>query len=216
MLGQGWEEPVHRDPLVEISELAPKIEPSPQSQPEPKSQPQSSNPTLKTEENTTIPSIEITSGESTTSATSVSCEETPTTSAGSEPPKVSTISNEELAKMYQPKHRQSIAHRLKSHEFLYTSPNRYVFPGAEVFDRDDESDISSNNSGSDTDSDHEGGESSDDNNVEKNKNSSNCNGNSDQNPDLNSTIAEQKSESDKTLDANISEESAKSTTAGTC
>ena len=44
-----------------------------------------------------------------------------------------------------------------ANEYLFIAPNRYVFPGAEVFDRDDddESDISSNNSGSDTDSDDE-------------------------------------------------------------
>ena len=42
-------------------------------------------------------------------------------------------------------------------EYFYVEPNRYVFPGAEVYDNDDESDISSRNSdsGSDTDSDDE-------------------------------------------------------------
>lgn len=35
------------------------------------------------------------------------------------------------------------------------APNRYVFPGAEVYENDDESDLSSNHSGSDTDSDDE-------------------------------------------------------------
>ena len=44
-----------------------------------------------------------------------------------------------------------------ANEYLYVEPNRYVFPGAEVYDNDDESDISSRNSdsGSDTDSDDE-------------------------------------------------------------
>merc|ERR1712238_166785 len=109
-------------------------------------------------------------------------------SDGNKTPKASSLSNEDLAKMWQPKSRPSLAQRLKSHEYLFTSPNRYVFPGAEVFEREDESDISSNNSGSDTDSDDEG---SSDDNVEQKKNSSNCNGNgnSDEknNPDLNST-----------------------------
>merc|ERR1712141_557839 len=69
----------------------------------------------------------------------------------------SSPSNEELAKMWQPKTRQSIAQRLKPNEYFYVEPNRYVFPGAEVYDNDDESDISSRNSdsGSDTDSDDE-------------------------------------------------------------
>merc|ERR1712223_1134143 len=163
MLGQGWEEPVHTDPLVEISELDPKVEPA-QNSPKPSS---SSLTINKTEENGT------TSGESHEAI-----------SGGSEESKVSSSpSNEELAKMWQPKTRQSLAQRLKSHEFLFTSPNRYVFPGAEVFDRDDcESEISSNNSGSDTDSDDEA-DSSDDNvnnadkkvevnNLEQNKQSS--------------------------------------------
>ena len=44
-----------------------------------------------------------------------------------------------------------------ANEYFYVEPNRYVFPGAEVYDNDDESDISSRNSdsGSDTDSDDE-------------------------------------------------------------
>jgi len=44
-----------------------------------------------------------------------------------------------------------------ANEYLYVEPNRYVFPGAEAYDNDDESDISSRNSdsGSDTDSDDE-------------------------------------------------------------
>jgi NAD-dependent deacetylase sirtuin 1 len=179
MLGQGWEDPVHSDPLVEISELTPKTEST------------STTMTLKTEENKTTaagsepatPSKEatsgqVTSGEEATSGQVTSGEEA-ATSAGSEAAssKPSSLSNEDLAKMYQPKTRPSLAQRLKSNEFLFTSPNRYVFPGAEVIDRDDESDISSNHSGSDTDSDDEAGDSSDDN-VDK-KNSSNSNDNTD-------------------------------------
>merc|ERR1739838_1020022 len=204
------EDPVHSDPLVEITELCPKIvEPTPQ---EPKT---SSTLTLNTEEkNSTSPSKEVISGQSaeaisgqTADATSGSghsadaisgqsadaisgqAADATSSSTGNEKPKASSLSNKDLAKMWQPKSRPSLAQRLKSHEFLFTSPNRYVFPGAEVFEREDESDISSNNSGSDTDSDDEG---SSDDNVEQKKNSSNCNGNgnSDQknpNPDLNST-----------------------------
>ena len=40
-------------------------------------------------------------------------------------------------------------------EYLFVSPNRYVFPGAEVYDKEDDSDSSSGNSDSDTDSDDE-------------------------------------------------------------
>merc|ERR1712020_133333 len=65
------------------------------------------------------------------------------------------LTNEELAKMWEPKTRQSIAQRLKSKEYLFVSPNRYVFPGAEVYDKEDDSDSSSGNSDSDTDSDDE-------------------------------------------------------------
>merc|ERR1711874_356846 len=109
-------------------------------------------------------------------------------SAGSEAAssKATSLSNEDLAKMGQPKTRPSLAQRLKSNEFLFTSPNRYVFPGAEVFDRDDESDISSNHSGSDTDSDEEGGDSSDVNVEKKNpSNSDNVGGSDQQNSDSN-------------------------------
>ena len=38
---------------------------------------------------------------------------------------------------------------------MFVSPNRYVFPGAEVYDKEDDSDSSSGNSDSDTDSDDE-------------------------------------------------------------
>merc|ERR1712029_149921 len=146
MLGEGWEDPVHSDPLVEISELTPKTEST------------STTMTLKTEENkttaagsepTTPSKQEATSGqEEVTSGQVTSGEEA--VSAGSEATssKPSSLSNEDLAKMYQPKTRPSLAQRLKPNEFLFTSPNRYVFPGAEVIDRDDESDISSNHSGS--------------------------------------------------------------------
>merc|ERR1712203_948151 len=65
------------------------------------------------------------------------------------------LTNEELAKMWEPKTRQSIAQRLKPNEYLFVSPNRYVFPGAEVYDKEDDSDSSSGNSDSDTDSDDE-------------------------------------------------------------
>merc|ERR1711988_1063527 len=175
MLGQGWGDPVHSDPLVEISELTPKTEST------------STTMTLKTEENnttaagsepTTPSKQEATSGqEEVTSGQVTSGKEA--VSAGSEATssKPSSLSNEDLAKMYQPKTRPSLAQRLKPNEFLFTSPNRYVFPGAEVIDRDDESDVSSNHSGSDTDSDDEAGDSSDDN-VDK-KNPSNSNDNKD-------------------------------------
>ena len=43
----------------------------------------------------------------------------------------------------------------QSQEQNEISPNRYVFPGAEVFDKEDDSDSSSGNSDSDTDSDDE-------------------------------------------------------------
>merc|ERR1712172_332395 len=149
MLGQGWEDPVHSDPLVEITELCPKIvEPTPQ---EPKS---SSTLTLNTEvKKSTSPSKEVISGQSisgsgqSVDAISGQSADATSSSTGNEKPKASSLSNEDLAKMWQPKSRPSLAQRLKSHEFLFTSPNRYVFPGAEVFEREDESDISSNNSG---------------------------------------------------------------------
>merc|ERR1719461_2363498 len=146
MLGQGWEDPVHSDPLVEISELTPKTEST------------STTMTLKTEENNTTAA----GSDPTTPSKQEATSGQEAVSAGSEATssKPSSLSNEDLAKMYQPKTRPSLAQRLKPNEFLFTSPNRYVFPGAEVIDRDDESDISSNHSGSDTDSDDEAGDSS--------------------------------------------------------
>ena len=111
MLGQGWEDPVHSDPLVEISELTPKTEST------------STTMTLKTEENnttaagsepTTPSKQEATSGqEEVTSGQVTSGEEA--VSAGSEATssKPSSLSNEDLAKMYQPKTRPSLAQRLK-------------------------------------------------------------------------------------------------------
>ena len=62
-------------------------------------------------------------------------------------------------------------HFVSENEFLFVSPNRYVFPGAEVFDKEDESDCSSNNSDSDTDSDDEA--SDEENNPNKSKTENN-------------------------------------------
>ena len=136
MLGQGWEDPIHSEPLVECSELSPVETPS------------------KVEEK----KVESDS----TSAAS-------TSEAKPDPADPVAKRNEELAKMWEPKTRPTLAQRLKPNEFLFVSPNRYVFPGAEVFDRDDddESEISSNNSDSDTDSDDEA-DSSDSENHKKN------------------------------------------------
>ena len=132
-LGQGWEDPVHSDPLVEITELCPKIvEPTPQ---EPKP---SSTLTLNTEEkNSTSPSKEVISGQSISgsgqsvdtisgqsadatsgsgqSADAVSGQSADATSSstGNEKPKASSLSNEDLAKMWQAKSRPSLAQRLK-------------------------------------------------------------------------------------------------------
>ena len=130
-LGQGWEDPVHSDPLVEISELTPKTEST------------STSMTLKTEENKTTASAgsepatpskeEPISGQKETSSGQVtSSEESASGGNGAASSKPSSLSNEDLAKMYQPKTRPSLAQRLKPNEFLFTSPNRYVFPGAEV------------------------------------------------------------------------------------
>ena len=140
-LGQGWEDPVHSDPLVEITELCPKIvEPTPQ---EPKS---SSTLTLNTEvKKSTSPSKEVISGQSISgsgksvdaisgqaaeaisgqsadatsgsgqSADAISGQSADATSSstGNEKPKASSLSNEDLAKMWQPKSRPSLAQRLK-------------------------------------------------------------------------------------------------------
>ena len=110
-LGQGWEDPVHSDPLVEITELCPKIvEPTPQ---EPKT---SSTLTLNTEEkNSTSPSKEVISGQSAEAISGQSADaisgqaaDATSSSTGNEKPKASSLSNEDLAKMWQPKSRPSL------------------------------------------------------------------------------------------------------------
>jgi len=127
MLGEGWEDPVHRETLHESVDAVPKEEKLKEAEKPLENSPEEKSSTETEEKNENVP--------------------LPTSSP----------SNEELAKMWQPKTRQSIAQRLKPNEYFYVEPNRYVFPGAEVYDNDDESDISSRNSdsGSDTDSDDE-------------------------------------------------------------
>jgi len=127
MLGEGWEDPVHRETLHESVDAVPKEEKLKEAEKPVENSPEEKSSTETEEKNENVP--------------------LPTSSP----------SNEELAKMWQPKTRQSIAQRLKPNEYFYVEPNRYVFPGAEVYDNDDESDISSRNSdsGSDTDSDDE-------------------------------------------------------------
>ena len=51
--------------------------------------------------------------------------------------------------------RNYLPYLFTANEYLFVSPNRYVFPGAEVYDKEDDSDSSSGNSDSDTDSDDE-------------------------------------------------------------
>merc|ERR1711953_85325 len=127
MLGEGWEDPVHRETLHESVDAVPKEDKLKEAEKPLENIPEEKSSTETEEKNENVP--------------------LPTSSP----------SNEELAKMWQPKTRQSIAQRLKPNEYFYVEPNRYVFPGAEVYDNDDESDISSRNSdsGSDTDSDDE-------------------------------------------------------------
>merc|ERR1711953_1251681 len=127
MLGEGWEDPVHRETLHESVDAVPKEDKLKEAEKPLENSPEEKSSTETEEKNENVP--------------------LPTSSP----------SNEELAKMWQPKTRQSIAQRLKPNEYFYVEPNRYVFPGAEVYDNDDESDISSRNSdsGSDTDSDDE-------------------------------------------------------------
>merc|ERR1712223_530114 len=122
MLGDGWEGPIHTEPMEEISILQPKHE-------------------EKSKENKNTDHTNV--------------EEESTTNNSNENTAPKELTNEELAKMWEPKTRQSIAQRLKSNEYLFVSPNRYVFPGAEVYDKEDDSDSSSGNSDSDTDSDDE-------------------------------------------------------------
>merc|ERR1711988_57876 len=119
MLGDGWEGPIHTEPMEEISILQPKHE-------------------EKSKENKNTDHTNV--------------EEESTTNNSNENTAPKELTNEELAKMWEPKTRQSIAQRLKSNEYLFVSPNRYVFPGAEVYDKEDDSDSSSGNSDSDTDS----------------------------------------------------------------
>merc|ERR1711884_338132 len=127
MLGEGWEDPVHRETLHESVDAVPKEEKLKEAEKPVENSPEEKSSTETEEKNENVPLL------------------------------TSSPSNEELAKMWQPKTRQSIAQRLKPNEYFYVEPNRYVFPGAEVYDNDDESDISSRNSdsGSDTDSDDE-------------------------------------------------------------
>ena len=104
--------------------MCPKIvEPTPQ---EPKT---SSTLTLNTEEkNSTSPSKEVISGQSAEAISGQSADaisgqsadaisgqaaDATSSSTGNEKPKASSLSNEDLAKMWQPKSRPSLAQRLK-------------------------------------------------------------------------------------------------------
>merc|ERR1711953_1259622 len=113
MLGEGWEDPVHRETLHESVDAVPKEDKLKEAEKPLENIPEEKSSTETEEKNENVP--------------------LPTSSP----------SDEELAKMWQPKTRQSIAQRHKPNEYFYVDPNRYVFPGAEVYDNDDESDISS-------------------------------------------------------------------------
>ena len=87
-LGQGWEDPVHRETLHESVDHVPKEEKLKEAEKPIENSPEEKSSTETEEKNENVP--------------------VPTSSP----------SNEELAKMWQPKTRQSIAQRLKRKIFL--------------------------------------------------------------------------------------------------
>ena len=87
-LGQGWEDPVHRETLHESVDHVPKEEKLKEAEKPVENSPEEKSSTETEEKNENVP--------------------VPTSSP----------SNEELAKMWQPKTRQSIAQRLKRKIFL--------------------------------------------------------------------------------------------------
>ena len=93
-LGEGWKDPVHKDKLVESSELIPKAE----------AEPSKSEDTTVNQSSSSNPSNEAAEPSSSTNQTASS----------------SSPSTSESAKMWEPKTRLSIAQRLKGNRFLKT------------------------------------------------------------------------------------------------
>jgi len=146
-LGQGWEEPVHKPlKLTQTQEL----EPLDNSEPDIDHLLGTSICTAKQEQ----------------SGGSLDGEPQPSTSKGIEP--AMTMGEEErqrrlMAALWKP--RKSIASQLKENSYYFKPPSRYIFPGAEVYDRSDDEDDENDNKDSDSsssDSSSSAGEDSDD------------------------------------------------------
>jgi hypothetical protein len=115
-LGQGWDDSIHKDPLKEISDLLDKNEDF-------KTQQQTPEAPEKSSENSTENSTENSSNNSTEKSSENStenCEETKPDIEDKQKQnkaetsnKITQPSNEELAKMWQSRTRQSIAQKLK-------------------------------------------------------------------------------------------------------
>ena len=99
-LGEGWEDPMHRDILKETVDLTPKEEKP-----------------VETEAKASGDAEK--SGSDTTEKSESADKPSENSEENSDPVPKSSPSNEELAKMWQPKTRQSIAQRLKG-KYLFT------------------------------------------------------------------------------------------------
>lgn len=194
MLGQGWEDVVHKPTLAESLELVPvkeseqqpcnnveTVEKPEKPAQEPDEKIEASKDPLRQVDAQAESHSKISRDESKVAAEDQKhkqdpqqeCQvEKPDDEAAKEVEETQDKHVDSLRELYMPRVRQSIAHRLQNETYLFVPPSRYVFPGAEVFENDDDDDNSSVDDNSDADSSIS---SNDDRNEEELKESSSIN-----------------------------------------
>merc|ERR1719270_1799889 len=157
MLGEDWEEPVHTTTLSESHELLPDESDDEDDEIVAASKPKSENENTEQKVQNNQSTSDNSIGENPTDASKNDNEKSDEAKESSSQPNASKAEEEEsaearqkrlMAKFWKP--RRSMAYRLKDGTYFYSEPNRYIFPGAEVY-KDSKSQDSNDFSDDDSD-----------------------------------------------------------------
>merc|ERR1719414_809724 len=157
MLGEDWQEPVHTTTLSESHELLPDESDDEDDETVTASKPKSENENTEQKVQNKQSTSDNSIGENPTDASNSEKEKSDEAKESSSQPNASKDEEEEsaearqkrlMAKFWKP--RRSMAYRLKDGTYFYSEPNRYIFPGAEVY-KDSKSQDSNDFSDDDSD-----------------------------------------------------------------
>ncbi len=141
LLGEGWEEPVHAEQLRQAEQLA--FPSAPSAAP-------ADDLARKEGEAAPVAAVATKAAEASSPVQNVAGEEPSSAGAPAEAEGEDSSSSSlpSLAGLWQPKRKISWSARLVPGTFLFKPPNRYVFPGAEVFSESEDEEESNSSSSS--------------------------------------------------------------------